>query len=76
VVSRPCALVTGAANGIGRACAEADPAADRAALAASVPLGRLSTPGECAAVVAFLASAAASYVTGAALPVDVGFTAR
>jgi NAD(P)-dependent dehydrogenase (short-subunit alcohol dehydrogenase family) len=39
------------------------------------PLGRLATPAECASVALFLASPAASFVTGVALPVDGGFTA-
>ncbi|MBO0864381.1 MAG: SDR family oxidoreductase [Mycobacterium sp.] len=40
------------------------------------PLGRIGTPAEVAEVVCFLASSAASYVTGADWPVDGGLGAR
>ena len=40
---------------------------------AQVPMGRLGEPEEFAAMVAFLASARASYVTGTSIPVDGGW---
>ena len=43
--------------------------------AAVVPMGRLAHPEEIARVVLFLASDDASYMTGALVPVDAGFTA-
>ncbi len=42
----------------------------------TVPMGRLGHPVEVAEVVAFLASDAASYMTGSIVTVDAGYTAR
>ncbi|HYQ68192.1 SDR family oxidoreductase [Actinophytocola sp.] len=52
--------------------AAADPAAERVALAARQPTGRLVTADEVAAAIAYLASPAAGAVTGTSLAVDGG----
>lgn len=44
----------------------------RAEIAASIPLGRFCSAQEIAGVVAFIASAKASYITGAVIPIDGG----
>jgi 3-oxoacyl-[acyl-carrier protein] reductase len=48
------------------------PQAQREALLQQIPLGRLGTPEEVAAAVAFLASPQAAYITGVTLHVNGG----
>ena len=50
--------------------------ATMASIAATVPTGRLGDPDEVAAVVHFLASDQASYMTGSIVTVDAGYSAR
>lgn len=60
----------------GRSGDPAEAAANEAKLIANVPMGRLVKAGEIADAALWLASDEASFVTGIALPVDGGFTAR
>jgi NAD(P)-dependent dehydrogenase (short-subunit alcohol dehydrogenase family) len=58
------------------ATADPDPAASRANAIAQHPMGRILTPAEIAEAIVFLASDAASAITGSILSVDGGFVAR
>lgn len=53
-----------------------DPEAVLRGIAATHPLNRIAQPREVAEAVVFLASPAASFITGAVLPVDGGYTAQ
>lgn len=59
---------------LGKTAAEV--AAVRGHFNAMIPLGRYADPDEIAATVLFLASDAASFITGAAIPVDGGLKAQ
>jgi len=52
-----------------------DAAAERARRLAQIPLGRAGTPEDVARLALFLASEDSSWITGAAIPLDGGFTA-
>lgn len=52
-----------------------DPDTEATRVAEAIPLGRIADPADVAAVVAFLASPAASYLTGVSIPVDGGYLA-
>ena len=54
----------------------ADPEAEAERVASAIPLGRIASPGDVAATVAFLASDAAAYLTGVSIPVDGGYLAK
>ncbi len=53
-----------------------DPVASEQAVVSRIPLGRLATPEDVAAAVAYLVSDDAQYVTGTTLRVDGGYTAQ
>lgn len=54
---------------------QSDPAAAERQWKAKHPVGRIASPDEVAHAILFLASEQASFITGAALPVDGGITA-
>jgi 3-oxoacyl-[acyl-carrier protein] reductase len=53
---------------------DAVPEPQRDAMAAATSIGRLGTPDEVAALICFLASDAAGFITGAVVPVDGGMS--
>jgi NAD(P)-dependent dehydrogenase (short-subunit alcohol dehydrogenase family) len=52
-----------------------DPVAFAAGIAKTIPQGRVGTPEEVAAAVAYLAADESAHVTGASIPIDGGYTA-
>ena len=70
-MTRRVALVTGGMGGIGTAvCTIHNDLLDK--LVAGIPIGRLAQPAEIAALVAFLASEEAGYITGANIAINGG----
>ncbi|MCF8478086.1 MAG: SDR family oxidoreductase, partial [Pseudolabrys sp.] len=64
------AMVDGIANGT------RNPQAVHQKLSGDIPLGRLGQPAEVAGLCVYLMSDAASFITGADMPIDGGLTAR
>ncbi|HEY3559875.1 MAG TPA: SDR family NAD(P)-dependent oxidoreductase [Kribbella sp.] len=60
----------------GKVGGDDDPGAMQAMVDRHHALGRIGQPSEVAAAIAFLASDDASFITGAVLPVDAGWTAQ
>jgi NAD(P)-dependent dehydrogenase (short-subunit alcohol dehydrogenase family) len=71
----PAPMDTAMRRAIEHARSPADPDAARRAALARTPLGRYGEPEEVAALIAFLCSADAAYVTGVAYTIDGGRTA-
>jgi NAD(P)-dependent dehydrogenase (short-subunit alcohol dehydrogenase family) len=72
----PGAVDTGFVANARDAGADPDPVASRASAISQHPMGRILDPAEIAEAIVFLASPAASAITGAILPVDGGYVAR
>jgi len=61
---------------MGRGATAEQAAATQARFVGMIPLGRVATPEDIANTALFLASDESAYITGVAIPVDGGFTAR